>query len=92
MSTGMLTVGNLRPEDDFMHPVSADPSHNESMFFNVFDAGRRLGGFVRIGNRANERVAEMTLCLFLPDGSVLIQWGKPAIESNERFDAAGMDA
>jgi hypothetical protein len=90
VSAGVLTVGNLRPEDDFMHPVSADPSHNESMFFNFFDTERGLGGFVRIGNRPNEGQAEMTLCLFLPDGSVLIQWGKPSIESNERFDAAGM--
>jgi hypothetical protein len=90
VSASVLTVGNLKPEDDYMHPVSADSSHNESMFFNFFDTERRLGGFVRIGNRANEGHAEMTLCLFLPDGSALIQWGKPSIESNDRFDAAGM--
>jgi hypothetical protein len=90
MSANALTVGNLSPDDDFMHPVSADPSHNESMFFNFFDTRQQLGGFVRIGNRANEGHAEMTFCLFLPGGEVLMQWGKPAIESNDRFDAAGM--
>jgi hypothetical protein len=88
--SAMLTVGNLVPEDDYMHPVSADASHNESMFFNFFDSRQRLGGFVRIGNRVNERHAEMTFCLFLPDGAVLMQWGKPVIESNAAFDAAGM--
>lgn len=90
MSAAILTVGNLRPEDDYMHPVSAHPSHNESMFSNFFDTRQQLGGFVRIGNRANERHAEMTFCLFLPGGEVLLQWGKPTIESNDVFDAGGM--
>jgi hypothetical protein len=60
------------------------------MFFNFFDDRQALGGFVRIGNRANERHAEMTFCLFLPSGELLMQWGKPVIESNDTFDAAGM--
>src|SRR5689334_15580489 len=80
MNAQPLTVGDLDPQDDYMHPVSADPSHNESMFFNFFDARQRIGGFVRIGNRINEKHAEMTLCLFLPNGEVLLQWAKPAID------------
>ncbi|HVO46805.1 MAG TPA: hypothetical protein VMT29_10770 [Steroidobacteraceae bacterium] len=90
MNSTALTVGNLLPEDDYMHPLSEHPQHNESMFFNFFDTRQGLGGFVRIGNRANEQHAEMTLCVFLPGGDVLMQWGKPRIDSNERFDAAGM--
>jgi len=90
MSNMPLTVGNLSPEDDYMHPVSDHPSHNESMFFNFFDARQKVGGFVRIGNRVNERHAEMTFCVFLPNGEVVMQWGKPQIDSNARFDAAGM--
>lgn len=90
MNAQPLTVGDLDPEDDYMHAVSEDPSHNESMFFNFFDPRQRLGGFVRIGNRINEKHAEMTLCLFLPDGQVLLQWAKPRLESNAVFDAAGM--
>jgi hypothetical protein len=82
--------GNLLFEDDYMHPASGDPSFNESMFFNFFDDTLGLGGFVRIGNRVNERHAEMTLCIFLPSGELLMQWGKPTIHSNEEFDAAGM--
>jgi hypothetical protein len=90
MTADELTFGNLRPQDDYMHPPSADPSFNESMFFNFFDDEQRIGGFVRIGNRVNERHAEMTFCVFLPTGELLMQWGKPGIASNDTFAAAGM--
>lgn len=85
-----LTFGNLRPEDDLMHAVGSDPSHNESMFFNFFDTGKRTGGFVRIGNRANEGHAEMTFCVFLEDGSVLMQWGRLPLEDKNAFRASGL--
>jgi hypothetical protein len=85
-----LICGNLRAEDDLMHPPTADPSFNESMFFNFFDDRQRMGGFVRIGNRLNEGHAEMTFCVFLPTGELLMQWGRPAISSNDSFDAGGM--
>jgi hypothetical protein len=90
MTTSSLTVGRLGVEDDLMHPVSADASHNESMFFNFFDNERGSGGFVRIGNRPNEGHAEMTFCVFLADGSMLFQWGRPAISGNDELNAAGL--
>lgn len=90
MTSTAPCVGNLSPADDYMHAVSEHASHNESMFFNFFDDRLQAGGFVRIGNRVNERHAEMTFCVFLPGGEVLLQWGKPPIESNDVFDAAGM--
>jgi hypothetical protein len=85
-----LTFGNLRPEDDFMHEIGSDPSHNESMFFNFFDAEKKTGGFVRIGNRANEGHAELTFCVFLADGSVLMQWGRIPLEDKMALRAAGL--
>lgn len=85
-----LTVGNLRPEDDYMHEIGKDPSHNESMFFNFFDAARELGGFVRIGNRPNEGHAEMTFCVFLPDGALLMQWGRIPLEDKTTFNSGGL--
>jgi hypothetical protein len=85
-----IVVGDLRPEDDLMHPVGPDAQHNESMFFNFFDEAAGLGGFVRIGNRPNEGHAEMTFCLFLSDGSLLFQWGRPEIADNSGFRAAGL--
>jgi hypothetical protein len=60
------------------------------MMFNFFDNSKQIGGFVRIGNRVNEGHAEVTLCLFLPTGEVLLQWAKPVIESNTDFNVAGM--
>ncbi len=88
--TNSLTVGNLHPEDDYMHAVSGHPSHNESMFFNFFDEQQGMGGFVRIGNRPNEGHAEMTFCVFLPGGELLMQWAKPKLPSNDVFSAAGL--
>lgn len=80
----------LAPADEALHENSGEPNFNESMYFNFFDAGRRLGGFLRIGNRPNEGYAETTLCLYRPDGSVLFNFKRPAIADNARFEAGGM--
>ncbi len=47
-------VGTLVPEDDFTHPLGPEPNFNESMYFNFFDTREKLGGWFRMGNRANE--------------------------------------
>jgi hypothetical protein len=60
------------------------------MYFNVYDPASRVGGFFRLGNRANERMAEMTVCLYLPDGRVAFMYKRPEISSNDAFDAGGM--
>ncbi len=86
----MSIVGDLRLADEYMHAPTNESSFNESMMFNFFDATLGAGGFVRIGNRVNEGHAEVTVCVFLPDGGVLLEWAKPAIEVNDRFDAAGL--
>ena len=38
-------------------------------YFNFFDRDSNRGGFIRIGNRANEGYAEMTVIVFNSDGS-----------------------
>jgi len=83
-------VGNLVPEDDLMHPLGPEKNFNESAYYNFFDAKRSLGGWFRIGNRANEGNAERTVCLYLPDGRVLFSFGRPSIHNNDAFDAAGL--
>jgi len=83
-------IGNLKPEDDYLHPLGPEPNFNESMYFNFFDRERSLGGFVRLGNRANEGQAEMTVALFLPGGRVLFQYRRPEIAHNDAFDAGGL--
>ncbi|HMX66570.1 MAG TPA: hypothetical protein PKX25_13435 [Microthrixaceae bacterium] len=78
----------LEPADEYMHP-GPEPTFNESMYFNLYDPDARLGGFVRIGNRPNEGHAEMTVCLYLPDGRVGFMFRRADIDSNDRFDAGG---
>jgi hypothetical protein len=83
-------IGNLVPEDDYTHPLGPEPNFNESMYFNFFDRERGIGGFVRLGNRANEGRAEMTVTLYLPDGRVLFSFKRPEIENNDAFDGGGL--
>ena len=83
-------VGNLAPEDDYLHELGPEPNFNESAYYNFFDRQQKLGGWFRIGNRANEGSAERTVCLYLPDGRVLFSFGRPKIANNDAFDAAGL--
>jgi len=80
----------LEPQDELMHPLEGERSFNESMYFNVFDPASEVGAFFRLGNRPNEGFAEMTVCLYLPDGSVGFMFGRPPIDGNEAFDGGGM--
>ncbi len=83
-------IGDVKPEDEYTHPLGPEPNFNESMYFNFFDRARDTGGFVRMGNRANEGYAEVTLCLYLPGGPVAFNYLRPRIDNNDRFDAGGM--
>lgn len=80
----------MRPEDDYTHPVGPEPHFNESMYVHFNDPVARLGGFLRIANRPNEGRGEVTVCLFLPDGSLGFSYARPEVTSNEAFDSAGM--
>mgnify|MGYP000314301725 FL=1 len=82
-------IGNILPEDDFTHPLGPESNFNESMYFNFFDREKSIGGFIRLGNRANEGQAEMTVTLYLPDGRVLFMFKRPEIKDNDNFDAGG---
>lgn len=76
--------------DDLLHQNTGESNYNESAYFNVYDPSARVGGFFRLGNRPNEGYAEMTICLYLPDGRVGFMFGRPKIKNNERFAAGGM--
>jgi hypothetical protein len=80
----------LEPADELTHSLGPEPSFNESMYVNVFAAEAGVGGFFRLGNRANEGYAEMTVCLYLPGGRVGFMFKRPPITSNERLDAGGL--
>jgi len=76
--------------DDLMHENTGEANYNESAYYNFYDPAVRFGGFVRIGNRPNEGYAEMTCCLYLPDGRVGFMFARPKIPDNAKFDAGGM--
>ena len=80
----------LEPADEYLHELGPETTFNESMYFNVYDPGEQVGGFVRLGNRANEGYAEMTACLYLPDGRVAFMYHRPEITRNDAFAAGGM--
>jgi len=80
----------LDPQDEYMHALEEASNFNESMYFNFYDPSKELGGFLRLGNRANESYAELTTCLYLPDGRVGFFFARPEIDNNDAFDAGGM--
>lgn len=83
-------IGNLVPEDDYTHELGSETNFNESMYFNFFDTTKRMGGFVRLGNRANEGRAEMTVALYRPDGTAMFMFKRAEIDNNDAFDAGGL--
>ena len=82
-------IGNIKPEDDYTHPLGPEENFNESVYFNFFDRSHQRGGFIRLGNRANEGYAEMTVIVYNSDGSVLFNYKKPEIKDNEAWNAGG---
>src|SRR3990172_1257496 len=86
----VAVYGDIQARDDYTHPLGDEENFNESMYFNFFDQTKGRGGFLRIGNRANEGYAEVTLCLYLPGGEVLFNYLRPQISSNDAMDAGGM--
>jgi hypothetical protein len=80
----------LEPADEYMHELTEESNFNESMYFNVVDPASGVGGWFRLGNRANEGTGEMTCCLYLPDGQVGFMFKRPEVTTNDAFDAAGM--
>lgn len=87
---GIVIHGNLTPEDDYTHELGPEENFNESVYFNFFDPTQNRGGFVRIGNRANEGYAEMTAIVWNPDGSAVFNYAKPPITNNKSWNAGGL--
>lgn len=79
----------LEPHDEFMHVPDDNPHFNESVYCSALDPSG-IGGWMRLGNRLNEGYAELSMVLYLTDGRVACAFGRPKIESNDRFDAGGM--
>jgi len=80
----------LEPSDEYMHELGPESNFNESMYINCFDPTTQVGGWFRMGNRANEGYAEMTICLYLPNGRVGFMFKRPNIDNNDALDAGGL--
>ena len=82
----------LEPQDEYNHEPDEASNYNESMYFNVFDHNKQMGGWFRLGNRPNEGYAEMTCCIYLPDGRIGFMFGRPSkhktYSSIRKIDAA----
>jgi hypothetical protein len=80
----------MRPQDEMTHAPDASVNFNESVYTNGFNTASPVGGWMRLGNRVNEGYAELSVCLYLPDGRIACQFQRPNITSNDRFDAGGL--
>ena len=81
---------DFKTADEYMHPPTSDAHFNESVYSNAFDIKSGVGGWMRLGNRVNEKYAELSVCLYLPDGRIACQFQRPAISSNDCFNAGGL--
>ena len=90
MDLGKHQKIRLEPHDEYTHPIEPASNFNESMYINLFDHQQKMGGWFRVGNRPNEGHAEMSCCLYLPDGSVGFMFQRPTIDNNDAIAAAGM--
>jgi hypothetical protein len=80
----------LDPVDEYPHDPGTAKNYNESMYLNVFDHQKKAGGWFRIGNRPNEHYAEVSVCIYLPDGRIGFAFGRPEISDNSKLAAAGL--
>jgi hypothetical protein len=86
-----ITPGAIDPADEGMHEPTAEPQFNESMYFNFVDqAGDGFATLIRMGNRVNEGHAEVTVLVYLPDGSAAVHIERAPISDNSKFDAGGL--
>src|SRR5262245_14659865 len=90
MDFGPDTRVRLVPEDEFTHPIESARNFSESMYVNLFDHARRMGGWFRVANRPNEGHGEMSCALYLPEGSAGFMFERPVVRDNEKLAAAGM--
>jgi hypothetical protein len=80
----------MRPEDEFPHKADNSVNFNESVYTSGFDGKTPVGAWMRLGNRVNEGHAELSVCVYLPDGRIACQFQRPSIATNDRFDAGGL--
>ena len=69
----------LDAADEFPHARRPRQLQRERLRHAAGTPGRKMGGWMRLGNRVNEGYAELSVCLYLPDGRVACQFQRPEI-------------
>jgi hypothetical protein len=72
----------LTEQDEGVHAPGDQINWNESRYVDFWDPVRRIGGWFRIGARPNARYAEMSACVYLPDGRVAFAFDRAEIDAN----------
>jgi len=72
----------LTGADEGVHSPGDEINWNESRYIDFWDPQARVGGWFRIGARPNANYAEMSACLFLPDGRVAFSFERATIDVN----------
>lgn len=72
----------LTAADEGEHAVGEATNWNESRYVDFWDPAQQVGGWFRIGARPNQDYAEMSACVYLPDGTVAFGFGRPTIHEN----------
>lgn len=72
----------LTRDDEGLHTPGDQINWNESRYVDFWDPVRRTGGWFRIGCRPNAQYAEMSACVFLPDGRVAFAFDRAKIQEN----------
>lgn len=86
----MAAPSGFDVNDEYMHEPTDHPQFNESMYFNFVDGKSGFATLIRMGNRANEGHAEVTVLLYMPDGGAAFHFERADIKDNSAFDAAGL--
>jgi hypothetical protein len=72
----------LQDKDEAVHPAGPQSNWNESRYVDFWDPALKVGGWFRSGNRPNEGRAEMSACVYLPDGRTAFMFDRPVITGN----------
>ena len=85
-----MSTYRLDTVDEYGHQPTEDSNFNESVYVNGWDPEQKMGLWMRLGNRVNEGHAELSVCIYLPDGRVACPFLRPTIDPNERHSAGAV--
>ncbi len=74
---------------DELHTPGSEENWNESFYFNFYDRGQDICGFMRIGLRPNKKEKEVFCYLMMPDGHIFGETGNVPMENND-LDGSGL--